>query len=213
MTAMMVWRTTCLVGLLGLSILILTEAVPVFVSKPKHGHVVPTYFRRQDKNGKLINSQGSEYGQDISLPIDEEISESDLQTAALKVHPFAVKNGDMVTVSWSGISNPSGNDWIAIICPWNDKIERRLDHFYVSSCPTWKLGYGSQKVHVYNMRSQCEFRYFRNNANSKLVAVSNILGFQFGAKAPLQGRIALTGNPTEMRVMWTAAKSENSYPL
>ncbi len=187
---------------------ILADAVPAFQDglQTKHSHVVPTYFRRQNKDGSLINSQGPNFAEGISRPIIDEISASDLKSASLKVHPFVVENGATVTVSWSGISNPTEKDWIAILCPWNDKSELRLDHFFVSSSPTWKEGHGSQEVHVFNLRSQCEFRYFRNKGESRLVARSNVLGFEMGEKASLQGRIALTGDPSQMRVMWTAAK-------
>eukprot|EP00794_Sanderia_malayensis_P005168 gene5168-5820_t len=191
---------------------ILCDAAPVNLNakKPGHSHVVPTYFRRQFADGKLIDSQGPDYAKGISTPIIDEISFADLESSAsIKIHPFVVENGAKVTVSWNGVLNPTRNDWIAIACPRNEKSERRLDHFFVSASPTWQDGRGSQEVHVFNLRQKCEFRYFRNGAaNSRLVARSNVLGFENGDKAPLQGRIALTGDPTEMRVMWTAAKVE-----
>ncbi len=188
--------------------LVLCNAAPTIIKGPqsKHAHVVPTYFRRQYPDGKLINSQGPDFAKGLANPLVDEIFADDFKSASIKVHPFVVENGAKVTVTWNGIINPTKMDWIAIVCPWNDKSERRLDHFFVTESPTWKSGHGSHEVHVFNMRNQCEFRYFRNGAESRLVARSNVLGFEMGDKAPLQGRIAVTGDPTEMRVMWTAAK-------
>ena len=182
------------------------------VKSTAHSHTVPTYFRRLDKNGHLINRDSPKYGQEIHLPIIEEISKYDKNHAVLKVKPLIVKNGEIVTVSWGGIWEPNAKDWIALLCPRMDKIKNKLDHFFVDVSPTWHKGYGSHNVHVFNMRENCEFRYFRNGRHSsRLVARSNKIGFEFGALAPLQGRIALTGNPSEMRVMWTAAKCKSLY--
>ena len=176
-----------------------------------HAHIVPTYFRRQDKHGHLISRNSPKYGQGINLPIIEEISSYDEENAVLKVKPLIVKNGEIVTVFWRGIFKPNANDWVALLCPTSDSIKSKLDHFFVDKCPTWHKGYGSHKVHVFNLRDDCEFRYFRNErTSSRLVARSNKIGFEFGADAPLQGRLALTGNAAEMRVMWTAAKCKPS---
>ena len=172
-----------------------------------HAHTVPTYFRRLDGNGHLISRNSPKYGQEINLPIVEEISKHDLGNAVLKVKPFIVKNGEIVTVSWRGVENPNAKDWIALVCPHGDKIQNQVDHFFVDESPTWKYGFGSHNVHLFNLRNDCQFRYFRNERDSsKLVARSNKIGFEFGGDAPLQGRLALTGKASEMRVMWTAAK-------
>eukprot|EP00795_Rhopilema_esculentum_P005456 gene5456-632_t len=174
----------------------------------KHAHVVPTYFRRQDKDGNLINKDGPDYGREINHPIIEKISSYDLQHSVLTVRPSFLKSGERVTVSWSGIAKPNAKDWIALLCPPNDNIKRHLDHFFVDVTSTWNLGYGSHSVRLYNLRDDCEFRYFRNYGKSTLTARSNKVSFQFGVNAPLQGRLALTGNPAEMRVMWTSSLSK-----
>ena len=177
-----------------------------------HAHTVPTYFRRQDENGHLISRNSPKYGKEINLPIVEEISEYDKGHAVVKVTPLTVKNGEIISVYWRGVRKPNAKDWIALLCPKSDSIKNRLDHFYVDVSQTWQKGYGSHRVHVFNLRNNCEFRYFRNDrTSSNLVARSNKFGFEHGADAPLQGRLALTGNPSEMRVMWTAAKCK--YPV
>lgn len=201
-----------------LSLLTLAVAIPRpaehydGMKKKGHAHTVPTYFRRQDENGNLISRNSPAYGKEITLPIVEEIAKDDRLNAALKVKPFIVENGEIVTVSWRGVTRPNAKDWIALLCPYGDKVDRQLDHFFADESPTWHKGYGSHKVHVFNMREDCELRYFRNDGlSSKLVARSNKLGFELGGDAPLQGRLALTGKPTEMRVMWTAAKCKFNH--
>ena len=176
------------------------------VKNIKHVHTVPTYFRRQGSDGQLMSRQSPQYGEEISHPIVEEISKYDKKKAVLKAKPLIVKNGDEVTVSWYGVSKANAKDWIALVCPHKEKIERQLDHFFVDETDTWEQGFGSHKVHVFNMRNDCQFRYFRNRKGSTLVARSNKIGFELGGDAPLQGRLAVTGKSTEMRVMWTAAK-------
>lgn len=210
----MITKMAKLVVLHVFAVIALVYAIPrpstnkeAVLPNTKHAHTVPTYFRRQDQDGHLINRDSSEYGKEINLPIIEEISPSDQQNAALKVKPYIIENGDIVSVFWSGVAKPNAKDWIALLCPHTDKVKKQLDHFFVDESPTWYKGYGTHKVHLFNMREDCEFRYFRNGRDSsKLVARSNKVGFKFGADAPLQGRIALTGDPSEMRVMWTAAK-------
>ena len=55
---------------------------------------------------------------------------------------------------------------------------------------------------MYNMRTSCEFRYYHKSYIH--IATSNVLKFKGGIYAPLQGHLALTGDPTQMRVMWVS---------
>ena len=57
------------------------------------------------------------------------------------------------------------------------------------------------------MRSDCIFKYYRSTAfNSQLVVSSEKLTFVGGSAAPLQGHIAMTEQPTEMRVLWNSGE-------
>ena len=55
------------------------------------------------------------------------------------------------------------------------------------------------------MRTNCEFRYYEDTYIH--VATSTPLAFKGGIYAPLQGHLAVTGEPTEMRVMWVSGTS------
>ena len=122
--------------------------------------------------------------------------------AILKADPVLVANGGKVTVSWSHVSSPSLQkpyDWVGLYCPSTADPQAYLDYSFVDESPTYALGYGSVHFTLYNLRTDCEFRYYRNDTYDALMAVSNAVG----RSAPLQGHLALTGDPTQMRVSWT----------
>ena len=126
--------------------------------------------------------------------------------ASLKAEPAMVANRGKVTVSWSGVSSPSLQkpyDWVGLYCPSTADPHAYLDYSFVDESPTYAQGYGSLRFTLYNLRTDCEFRYYRNDTYDALVAVSNTVNFEGGISAPLQGRLALTGDPSQMRVSWT----------
>ena len=126
--------------------------------------------------------------------------------AILTADPVLVANGGKVTVSWSHVSSPSLQkpyDWVGLYCPSTADPQAYLDYSFVDESPTYTLGYGSVHFTLYNLRTDCEFRYYRNDTYNALMAVSNTVNFKGGRSAPLQGHLALTGNPTQMRVSWT----------
>ena len=130
--------------------------------------------------------------------------------ANLKTDPQLIANGDLVNVSWSGVSSPSLEapfDWIGLYCPSKADPHAYLDYAFVSESPTYADGYGSVEFTLYNVRTECEFRYYRNDTYDELVAVSNEVSFKGGKDAPLQGHLALTGDATQMRVSWTTGTS------
>jgi len=178
----------------------------------KRKHPVPSYFRKVNENGELIDRDSPEYDSEIPKKFSSWISRDDALSAMLKVSPAVVANGGKVNVSWAGVTNPQPKDFIGLYCPVNDDPKHYLDYFYVNVASTWKDGHGQHEVIVYNMRSKCSLRYYRNGQYSQLVATSNQFDFKDGgAAAPLQGHISLTGNPTEMRVMWVSGKVDAPY--
>ena len=59
-------------------------------------------------------------------------------------------------------------------------------------------GYGSLEFKLMNMRQKYVFGFFRGGlSNPTLVAISNTVSFE-NYNEPLQGHLALTGDPTEM---------------
>ena len=165
-------------------------------------HPVPTYFRRLHENGSIVDAKNPANQLDFKfITIPDHLDPN----SVLKVSPSVVENGGIVNVSWSGVSSPNDTDFIALFCPITAESERYLDFFNVTKSPTWRLGYGQENsLRLWNMRSECEFRYY---GSSKLVATSNTVTFRGGASAPLQGHLALTNTNSEMRVMWVSGTS------
>ena len=99
---------------------------------------------------------------------------------------------------WSGVTLPSDKDVVVLYCPPDADPDRYLDHVNVSSIATYSKRYGEFDVRLWNMRKECIFKYYRICNYTMLVAESNVVTFEGGAEIPLQGHLALTGNPTEM---------------
>ena len=167
-------------------------------AEAKRGHPVPTYFRRVNSDGFMLDVRDAQNRINFVHPIQKYFTVD----AILKVSPSLVENGATVNVSWSGIPKPNKTDFIALYCPKDDISSHYLDNFYVTSSSTYASGYGSNQVVVYNLRTSCEFRYYQKGYIH--VATSNLLDFKGGIYSPLQGHIALTGDPTQMRVMWVS---------
>lgn len=173
-----------------------------------YGHPIPTYFGKVDQNGILIDVSSPEYRLKINF-FDNEGFASRLKAnydhkAYLKVVPDLIENGAEVDVLWRSESNSSKTDFIALYCPFDDKHTKYLDYLYLNETKSTFLdGEGKFKIKLFNMRVECELRYFFNDgSHAYLAARSNIVSFKRGGDEPLQGHIALTGKPTEMRVMW-----------
>lgn len=127
---------------------------------------------------------------------------------SLKADPPLVENGGKVTVTWSNVPDKSTDaiyyDQIGLYCPSNGEAQAYLDYWLVTVLPSYVKGFGSGNVTLYNMRVDCEFRYFRSSEHkSELLAVSNKVSFVNGKEATLHGHLALTGKATQMRVHWT----------
>ena len=162
-----------------------------------------------DKNGRLVNRESVEYEERIPNKFTMKTSRGDAESASLKVTPEVAENAGNVTVSWSGVENPSAKDYIALYCPGDDNPQHYLDYFNVDVDAHFADGTGMHVVRVFNMRSTCLFKYFRHNgASAQLVATSNTLSFVDGPLAILQVHLALTSDPSQMRVMWVSAKGK-----
>ena len=171
----------------------------------KAHHAVPTYFKRINPDGSVVDAGDPRSRIMFAHPIREHFTSN----ATLKVSPSLVENGAAVNVSWSGVTQPSSIDFIAFYCPENDQPEHYLDYFYVTDSASYASGYGWREVSVYNMRTKCEFRYYQPSYVH--VATSNLLQFKGGIYVPLQGHIALTGDPSQMRVMWVSGTGKDHF--
>jgi len=163
--------------------------------------------RKVDTNGQFVNRESREYEGRIPNKFITKIKRGDAESASLKVTPQVVDNGGNVNVVWSGVENPSAEDYVALYCPGNDKPQHYLDYFNVNVDAHFADGTGMHEVRVFNMRSTCLFKYFRHNGDAaQLVAISNTVSFVNGPLAILQVHLALTNDPSQMRVMWVSAK-------
>jgi len=169
----------------------------------KTRHSVPTYFKRLNPDGSVVDAADPQNHIKFAQPIREHF----IPNATLKVHPSSVENGAVVNVSWSGVTKPNNSDFIAFYCPESDQPKHYLDYFYVTDSASYASGYGWREVNVYNMRTKCEFRYYQPSYVH--VATSNVLQFKGGIYVPLQGHIALTGDPSQMRVMWVSGTGKD----
>jgi hypothetical protein len=189
------------------AIFLVTFILNVHETESRENELVPTYFARKYKNGSYIDATIKSNW----LKITRQPSSMLLQTESdesLDVKPSIVQNGQYVNVTWKGIQNASHEDFIALYCPEKSKDNDYLDFFNVDESPTYSQGYGEYSVQLYNVRTNCEMRYFRQNISKhyqEFAARSNIVLFEGGPEMPLQIHLALTGNPTEMRVMWVSA--------
>ena len=173
----------------------------------KHDHPVPTYFGKLHPNGTIVDARNPANKLRFSFPL-KPITTQD-SGAVLKVSPSSeIKNGAEVNVMWHGVTFPNKEDVVVLYCPPDAEPERYLDYVNVSTIATYPKGYGEFAVRLWNVRKDCVFRYFRIGNYSMLAVESNIVTFEGGAEMPLQGHLALTGNPTEMRVMWVSGFSK-----
>ena len=176
----------------------------------KHDHPIPTYFGRVHPNGTIVDARNPENRLKLNFPPKPTRPDPG---AVLKVSPSSnIDNGAEVTVMWSGVSSPSAKDVVILYCPPDAEPDHYLDFIYVSSISSYTKGYGEFAVRLWNLRKECQFGYYRNDNYTLVVAKSEILTFKGGAEIPLQGHLALTGNPTEMRVMWVSGSSKFIAP-
>ena len=124
----------------------------------------------------------------------------------LTVDPLLVENGGVVTVTWTSSKPDQSLDVLALYCPHNAPSQQFIDYWHLPSdlyCPGCSKTKGSVRMALFNARVSCEFRVFseRSEGGVDLVAVSDLVRF---TDAPLHGHIALTGDPTQMRVHWTS---------
>ena len=172
----------------------------------KHDHPVSTYFGRVHPNGTIVDARNP--ANKLKLPLLPKPTALD-SVASLKVSPSSeISNGEEVTVSWSGVTSPSSKDVVVLYCPPEAEPDHYLDYVNVSSVETYSKGYGEFDVRLWNLRKECQFRYYRSGNYTTLAAESNVVSFEGGADIPLQGHLSLTGDPTEMRVMWVSGTSK-----
>ena len=186
---------------------LLVAASVGLASAGKHEHMSPTYFRRKNENGNFINVGGEGF----HVPFRDQ-GFVDLQEgsgATLTAWPAVVRSGEEVVVSFDSVPNATLDDFIGLFCPSTGTNDTNyIDWMAVSVLTRQKdapKASGEGVMMLRDTREVCDFRYFtplRAGGGYAKVATSNTVVFKKGQ--PLHGHIALTGDITEMRVMWNS---------
>lgn len=121
-----------------------------------------------------------------------------------------------ITVSWSGITKPYEFDAIArnlfsiihisflVYVP--NQLAQNLTYIFVNATSTYSEGYGSMSFSLLNIRDTYQFRYCSIGPTGFVCdVISNNVTCK--AEQPMQGHLAPTGDPTEMRLMWVSDAS------
>lgn len=127
------------------------------------------------------------------------------------------QSGEDVTVTWSGVTNPSTNDWIAVYSPSNADFAHKLPVNYAwashSECSDYlSTGAGCYTFTLINMRTDYAFVFMRNGIDSPVISgVSNAVAFA-NPNEPLQPHIAVSPNdPSLMTLTWVSGSNANPH--
>jgi len=141
--------------------------------------------------------------------------EADAYDYAMELSTTTINSGDDVTLDWSlNVSSSytpceSGTDWVAYYC--GNRVasvsdSAYLDYAYVSDVTSnaCKTGSGEETLSLSSGRlPECQFRMFSSDGYTK-VGQSAIITIADVASAVSMVHIALTADPSEMRVHFTA---------
>jgi hypothetical protein len=157
------------------------------------------------------------------------LSQTELDnTISLDAAPKALPNsGSWVTVTWEGVRDPSGTDFIAAYAvPFEKDVELEpsrlapVKYQYAAYADPKHLesGSGQIKFRLVELSGDYRFGFFRGNITRGVLAAwsSDVVtvGERKGKKddeiilRPLQLHLALTSKPSEMRVTWKTSGLE-----
>jgi hypothetical protein len=92
--------------------------------------------------------------------------------ATLSVSPTSARHGTNVTVTWSGVVNPSASDWIGIFRAGSSG-QSYLSYEYDSTCQSGRISSarssGSCNFKLPNQAGSYEFRLMSNNGFTPIV--------------------------------------------
>jgi len=124
--------------------------------------------------------------------------------------PILQRSGDWLTLSWSGVEDPSSDDWVAVyVMPFQSLRDTSpVKYQYANQSATHLTeGKGSLRFSMLNMREPSIFVFFRNGTKYPVVAGSSSLVIFENWNEPLQAHLALTSKPDEMRLVWVTKDS------
>lgn len=119
---------------------------------------------------------------------------------------------DWVNVTWTGVQNPSSNDWIGVYSPpvngstIDHSLHAPIKFQYANfSLSHLQKGTGLLSFRLVNMRADVIMGFFTGGFdNPTLVAVSEVISFAH-PNEPLQGHLSYGGNPSQMILTWVTA--------
>lgn len=118
-----------------------------------------------------------------------------------------------VTLKFSGVKNPSSNDWIGVFSPAEVQLNETspIKYQYASHAPNYmSTGNGTLKFLLINSHTPYLFALFQNGLeNPHLAGKSNIVQFSNENEA-VQVHLTLTKSPNEIRVMWNGNSEDSS---
>jgi hypothetical protein len=144
--------------------------------------------------------------------------------ASLDVTPGSIsKSGDTVTVSWTGVEDPSKFDFLGIYTPPDSDHANFIGWIALASAEGWQSGSGSVDLPLVNMRTPYEFRLFNGKQFNFTKdgesfpspvggPIASTVSIQFtNYNEPTQIHLALTSSPKEMRVMFVTRDAIQSF--
>ena len=131
--------------------------------------------------------------------------------SAITLTPSAttVTNGEFITVSWSGVSDPSNGDWIGVYSPSTTNV---MEHYpikfqFANHSAGWPSSSGSLRFQLLNLRADYIFTFMRGGIYSPtLAATSSVVSFTDYNK-PFQIHTTVTDQPEYIMVMWNTLDS------
>ncbi|KAJ0392828.1 hypothetical protein P43SY_009672 [Pythium insidiosum] len=131
------------------------------------------------------------------------------------VTPTPIRHLDSVVLAYD-IPDDAGNDWIGIYCVENE-LEPNADDDFLAAHPLQGSTRGEVEIRrLLNMRCSWHFRLFRGSTRDEhkhfRLAHTPYVRMARGADHPFQIHLALTGDPTQMRVMWVSGAAFSGAP-
>jgi Fn3-like domain from Purple Acid Phosphatase len=123
--------------------------------------------------------------------------------------PF--QDGDFVTVSVRAINGytPDANDWVALYSPYNVSMDTRasapLRYQFLDAAPSYlQSGVSNLRFQLTNVRFAMGFIAFSGGLKSPSQAGVSAQSVVFSdPNAPLGGRVVPTGDPDQLKILWS----------
>ncbi len=192
------------------------------VASAEHHHAVPTFLHRQQQGGELLDVHETiKFASSRKLvelqgappaAVQMQLSPANLEpeVAENKQQAGSLVGGGRITIAtltWSGVAQPTANDWLGLYSPSTAADADLLDQVPVTQAPSWASGAGSLgNLTLFDMRTDYQWRYFSVDATTGAatrLGASNTASF--AASYPGHVHLAFTSTPSSMRVGWTSA--------